>query len=107
MLESRRAEADPNTVVDYSLHSLITDPNDRALEQLGDIIKSGLPSVKVFMAFGKEGLMINDGAILDIMRIVEKHNGIIAVHTENNAIGEWIEKKYYKLGKTAASFYPE
>ena len=106
-IENRRAEADANTVVDYSLHVMITDPSARTLAQLGELLDSGLPSVKVFMAFGREGLKVNDGAILDIMRIVADHNGIIAVHTENNAIAEWIGDRYREDDKTAASYYPE
>ncbi len=107
VIKDRRAEADPQTVVDYSLHMLVTDPTPIALEQLADVIASGMPSVKVFMAFGREGLMIDDGAILEIMRIVQQNNGIIAVHTENNAIAERLSDEYERTGKTAAAYYPE
>ncbi len=107
VVRERRAEADPNTVVDYSLHILVTDPSPAALEQLSELIASGMPSVKVFMAFGREGFMIDDGALVDTMRVVERNNGIIAVHTENNAIAERLADQYQRANKIAAGFYPE
>ena len=107
VLEERRAEADPNTVVDYSLHMLLTDASPDALDQLPEVIRSGMPSVKVFMAFGREGFMIDDGALVEVMRQVEANNGIIAVHTENNAIAERLGDAYQQSGRIAARYFPE
>lgn len=106
-IASRRAEADPDTVVDYALHVLLTDPNKAALSQIGEVIDAGLPSIKLFMAFGREGMKVNDGAILDIMRAVAEHDGIVAVHSENNEVAEWRTDRLRQAGKTAASYYPQ
>ena len=107
VVEERRGEADPDTVVDYSLHMLMTDASTAALDQLPEVIRSGMPSVKVFMAFGREGFMIDDGALVQVMRQVEANNGIIAVHTENNAIAERLGDAYEQSGRTAARYFPE
>ncbi len=107
VVEARRREADPNTVVDYSLHMLMTDPSPEALGQLDAVIRSGMPSVKVFMAFGREGFMMDDGALVEVMRRVERANGIIAVHTENNAIAERLGDEYEDAGRIEARYFPE
>jgi|LJSS01.1.fsa_nt_gb dihydropyrimidinase len=107
VIAERRAEADPHTVLDYALHVVVTDPTPPVLEQIGEVIAAGLPSIKVFMAFDQEGLRINDGALLAIMHRVARHNGIIAVHTENNDIVEHLTEEYTRSGKIVAAYYPE
>lgn len=106
VVKERRAEADPHTVVDYSLHMLMTDASPGALAQIPEVIQAGMPSFKLFMAFGREGLMLDDGQILQIMRIAARHDGIVAVHTENNAIAESLTDEYRNAGQTSSSYFP-
>jgi len=63
-----RAMADPKTSIDYSLHMNITHFDDQVAEELPDLPKMGITSIKVFTAYNGR-LRLDDGSIFKVMRI--------------------------------------
>ncbi|MFX1405226.1 MAG: amidohydrolase family protein, partial [Promethearchaeota archaeon] len=62
-VEARRKEADDKVCIDYGLHAGITDWNDETQSEIQLIIKSGIPSFKMFMIYRERGLMADDGML--------------------------------------------
>ena len=46
-----RARADAKVHCDYALHCAITDWNDKIREEMGEIVKRGINSFKLFTAY--------------------------------------------------------
>ena len=104
-IKARREEADGNAVIDYSVHSGITDPTPETIEQLPEIIKYGIPSFKIFMVYRKEGWVVDDGALLAIFEKIKPHRGLVGLHAENVAIIEYLVDKALREGNKSAIYH--
>lgn len=83
-IEKRRAEADPQVCVDYGLHAALTEWNAEREAEIGRIIKSGIPTFKLFMIYKSQGWQSSDADLYCALREVAKHGGMVAVHAEND-----------------------
>jgi dihydropyrimidinase len=105
-VEDKKAEADGRMAVDYGLHAIIAGPEVayEVLDEIGDVIRSGIPTIKTFMTYG---WMVDDGARYGVMREVAAHGGMSVVHAEDDAIANWLTKKYVREGKTHGAYIVE
>jgi dihydropyrimidinase len=85
-LRRRRSEADPQVGIDYSLHACIGRFSAAVREQLPLLKSEGVTSLKIFMAYGKSGLMQNDVNLLKVLTACKEQGILITVHAENGAI---------------------
>jgi len=68
---------------DYSYHMAVTDFNDDVAKEVVQMIEEeGISSFKTFMAY-KGVLMIDDGQMVQLMKVVKKHGGLVTVHATN------------------------
>ncbi|MFQ5821008.1 MAG: dihydropyrimidinase [Candidatus Heimdallarchaeota archaeon] len=104
-IKDRREEADGNVVIDYSVHSCITDPTPETIGQLKEVIEYGIPSFKVFMVYRKEGWIVDDGALLAIFEEVKPYKGLVGLHAENVAILEYLVDKALREGNTSPIYH--
>lgn len=104
-IKKRRKTADKKVVIDYSLHSCLTDGSERTLDEIKTIVNYGVPSFKLFMVYKKEGVMIDDGVLYTILEKVKSCGGLVGVHAENVAIIDYLTEKYVKEGKTNAEYH--
>jgi dihydropyrimidinase len=70
-------------VSDYSYHMAVTDFNNEVAKEVVEMIEDeGISSFKTFMAY-KGALMIDDGQMVQLMKVVKKHGGLVTVHATN------------------------
>jgi dihydropyrimidinase len=90
---------------DYSYHMAVTDFNDNtALEVIDMIEKEGITSFKTFMAY-KGALMIDDGQMVQLMRTLKKHGGMITVHATNGDMIDSLISMHRKEGKLSPLYH--
>ncbi len=83
-LRKRRAEADDKVLVDYGLHICVTSLENETIRNLNQLFKEeGVCSVKVFTAYKKRGLMLDDGAIKSLMDLCTEDEVLMLAHCEN------------------------
>ncbi|MEM0118390.1 MAG: dihydropyrimidinase [Conexivisphaerales archaeon] len=92
-------------VVDYSFHVIFRDVNEKTLNEVKEVIASGITSFKVFTTYRKEGLMLEDGEIMQVMKTVSSNGGLVAVHAENNGIAETNIATFMREGKKEAIYH--
>lgn len=97
--------AGKKVVADYALHVAVTDYNDNTRREIPEIIKSGIPSFKAFMAY-KGALMIDDRQLMDLLETAKTHGGLISVHAENGDMVDALIQKYRGEGKLAPHYHP-
>ena len=84
-VESRWAEADGQACIDYGLHCMITDmPRGREAE-LGDLLRLGVPSVKVYTTY-RPNYYADDDLILRLLRASASAGILVTLHCENDAL---------------------
>ncbi len=101
-LELRKIEAE-NSLIDYSFHVSPIDWNENTETEIQEIIKLGINSFKVYMAYV---IGLNDSDLLKVLQAVAKAGGMITVHAE---LGDEIEKYRDKLfleNKITPKFHP-
>lgn len=76
------AKAEGKACVDYSFHVCITNPA-RHIAEIPALIKSGIPTVKEFMIYAREGWQADDAAIFETLEVVREHGGMLLVHAES------------------------
>jgi dihydropyrimidinase len=101
----KKAEASGSMAVDYGLHAILCkDISFDVIEEIGDVIRGGIPTIKTFMTYG---YMSDDGQRYGAMREVAEHGGMSVVHAEDDAIANWLTAKYVREGKTHGAYISE
>ncbi len=86
--------------IDYGLHMIITDLPDAHLEDMNDMVREGVTSFKLFMAYPGV-LMVDDATIFKAMRQTAKNGALVCMHAENGSVIDVIVRKALAEGKTA------
>src|SRR5258705_7064871 len=72
-------KAEGKACVDYGLHMIITDLPDAHIEDMNDMVREGVSSFKLFMAYPGV-LMVDDATIFKAMRKTAENGGVIFMH---------------------------
>ena len=86
--ETLRAEhkrSDGVSYCDYGFHMGITDWSDETSNEMEDMIKEGITSFKMYMAY-KGKLQVDDGVIFKALKRSKELNALICFHCENGDI---------------------
>lgn len=98
-----REKADNKACIDYGIHIAITDMNDEILDEMGEIIKEGYSSFKLFMTY--EGMRVEDDTLMRALMKARDKGGVICVHAENHYVIDYFIKKLLKEGKTEPKYH--
>ncbi|MBI4641164.1 MAG: dihydropyrimidinase [Candidatus Tectomicrobia bacterium] len=97
-------EGEETSVIDFGLHARIL-PTPQDVQDIPEIIKLGVNTIKMFMAYRKRGIMIDDYHLTKAMEVVAKHGGLAMVHAENGDVIDYLEDKYIAEGKRGSEHY--
>ena len=96
MFEQALNEAGSRAVIDFSFHFSIGQrwELDACEKYIDYAFDKGLNSVKVFTAYKREGLMIDDDLLYVTLQKVARRNGVCLIHAENGLIVDYLKDKY-------------
>jgi dihydropyrimidinase len=97
-------KAHDKAVADYAFHCIITDLGAAQLEEMGELIREGVTSFKLFMAYPGV-FMLDDATIFRAMSQAAKHSGLICMHAENGGAIDVIVQKALAEGKRAPKYH--
>jgi dihydropyrimidinase len=98
--QRRMAEAEGNAVIDYSFHACIGAFTDKVSQDLGWAVETGLTSLKVFTAYKKAELMLDDAALYRMFQNVRTWGILPTVHAESGVIIDDLIERLARDGKT-------
>lgn len=101
----RNQLCEPQACVDYAFHVAITDLTPEVLNEFQAAVEFGIPSLKVFMVYKKEGLMVDDGVLCKVLEKSKEVGAIIAVHAENPDAIDMRTEEFLREGKTSAWYH--
>ena len=97
-LKTWQGKSKDKAVGDYSYHMAVTDFNPNVAKEVVHMIeKEGITSFKTFMAY-KGALMIDDGQMVQLMKVVKEHGGLVTVHATNGDMIDSLIAKNRKAG---------
>lgn len=93
-IQKRKAEADSQVCIDYSLHCAITDWNEKTKNELAFLVKQGIPSFKFFLVYGDRGWKATDAVLFSALEESARLNALVMIHAENDDIVNLLTAKY-------------
>ncbi len=97
-------KAEGKAVADFAFHCIITDLGTAQLEEMGALVREGVSSFKLFMAYPGV-FMLDDATIFRAMLQAAKHGGMICMHAENGGAIDVIVQRALAEGKTAPKYH--
>jgi dihydropyrimidinase len=97
-------KAHDKATIDYAFHCIITDLGSAQLEEMADLIREGVTSFKLFMAYPGV-FMLDDASIFRAMSQAAKHSGLICMHAENGGAIDVIVQQALAEGKRAPKYH--
>ncbi len=92
--ESKKGEAKGKALIDWGIHPVITHLTPEILEEIPRIVEQGAPTIKCYMTYREEGLMVEDADLKRILESLKKTGGMLMVHAEDN---DTIEKNIPRM----------
>ena len=83
-LANKREEAGGLPLVDWGVHPVITDPTPETLAQIPLVVAEGAPSIKCYMTYREDGLMVELDDLRRISEGIRDAGGMLLVHAEDN-----------------------
>jgi dihydropyrimidinase len=103
-LDTWRAKADGKACIDYGLHMIVTDLAGAGLEDMDEMVREGVASFKLFMAYPNV-LMVDDATIFKALARTAKNGALICMHAENGSVIDVIVARALAEGKTAPVYH--
>ncbi|MCE7735338.1 MAG: dihydropyrimidinase [Candidatus Heimdallarchaeota archaeon] len=82
-VNNRKAEAENDVFVDFSLHGAITRWDDESRKEIGPLCEAGITTFKMFMVYRSIGWLSTDPMIVEALEETKKHGGMVQVHAES------------------------
>ena len=98
------SKARGKAVVDYGLHMIVRDVSDAVLREMGTMVKEGVSSFKLFMAYPGV-FMVDDAAIFKALVRSAEVGGLICMHAENGGVIDVLVKKALAAKHTAPKWH--
>jgi dihydropyrimidinase len=97
-------KAEGRACIDYGLHMIVTDLGGAGLEDMDDMVREGVASFKLFMAYPNV-LQVDDATIFRALKQTAKNGALICMHAENGSVIDVIVQQALAEGKTAPVYH--
>ena len=104
-LEDKQAEASERALVDWGVHTVITDPTPRTIAEIPNVVAAGAPTLKCYMTYREDGIMIEMPDLERILGALGDAGGMLMVHAEDNDMIEANVSRLISEGKTGAFYH--
>jgi dihydropyrimidinase len=102
--EAWQKKAEGKATIDYGFHMIITDLNDQVEQEMDALVRQGVTSFKLFMAYPGV-FMLDDASIFKALLRTGKNGGTICMHAENGGVIDVLVKRALAEGKTAPKYH--
>src|SRR5205809_1873922 len=103
-METWAKKAEGKAVCDYGFHMIITELNDQVEGEMDALVRQGITSFKLFMAYPGV-FMLDDASIFKALLRTGKNGGTICMHAENGGVIDVLVKKALAEGRTAPKYH--
>ena len=93
-----------NCAIDYGFHQILSDVQDSSLTAMDELIKEGVSSFKLFMAY-KGVFLSDDGQILRAFQKGAQNGALMMMHAENGAMIDVLVKQALEAGNTSPYYH--
>jgi dihydropyrimidinase len=102
--ETWMKKAEGKAVIDYGFHMIMTDLNDQTEQEMDALVRQGVTSFKLFMAY-RGVFMLDDASIFRALLRTGKNGGTICMHAENGDVIDVLVQQALAEGHTAPKYH--
>ena len=102
--ETWMKKAERKAVIDYGFHMIMTDLNDGTEAEMDALVRQGITSFKLFMAY-RGVFMLDDGSIFKALLRTGQNGGTICMHAENGDVIDVLVQRALAAGHTAPKYH--
>jgi dihydropyrimidinase len=103
-METWAKKAEGKAVIDYGFHMIITDLTDQVEAEMDALVRQGISSFKLFMAYPGV-FMLDDASIFKALLRTGQNGGTICMHAENGGVIDVLVQRALAQGKTAPKYH--
>jgi dihydropyrimidinase len=103
-LETWLGKAQGTAPCDFTFHMGVTRFDEKSERQFRDIVKRGITSFKVFLAY-KGALGVDDRELYHTCRLAKELGVVVTAHCENETLVDERQKELIGAGKAAPEFH--
>ncbi|MEM7113840.1 MAG: dihydropyrimidinase [Chloroflexota bacterium] len=104
-ITAKHEEAAGKALIDWGVHPSITQPTEETLAEIKDVVAVGSPTMKCYMTYRDEGLLMEDPELRPILAALRDAGGMLLVHAEDNDLAEAGIAEHLESGKTAPIYH--
>ncbi|WP_111720391.1 dihydropyrimidinase [Homoserinimonas sp. OAct 916] len=93
-----------NCAIDYGFHQILSDVQDSSLTAMDELVREGVSSFKLFMAY-KGVFLSDDGQIVKAMQRSAENGSMMMMHAENGSVIDLLVQQSIARGDTAPYFH--
>jgi dihydropyrimidinase len=102
--ETWMKKAEGKAAIDYGFHMIMTDVNDRTEAEMDALVRQGVTSFKLFMAYPGV-FMLDDASIFRALLRSGRNGGTICMHAENGGVIDVLVQRALAGGQTAPKYH--
>ncbi len=99
-----KSKAEGNSACDYSFHMSVTKFDDATESQLREIVRDGISSFKIFLAY-KNFFGVEDDEMYQTLALARKLGVIVTAHCENAELVARLQQDLLTAGKTGPEWH--
>jgi len=99
-----KSKAEGHSACDYSFHMAVTKFEEQTEAQLREIIKDGIASFKIFLAY-KNFFGVDDAEMYQTLQLARKLGVIVTAHCENAELVARLQERLLGEGKTGPEWH--
>mgnify|MGYP001159611431 FL=1 len=103
-LDEWQQKAEGKAAIDYGFHLIILDLPDSRIPELDDMVRAGVTSFKMFMAY-PGAVMVDDGTIFKAMVRSADNGSMVCLHAEHGEVIDVLVRKALAEGHTEPRFH--
>jgi dihydropyrimidinase len=104
-LDNKQEEAFGKALVDWGIHPVITQPTEKTLAEIPHVVAAGAPTIKIYMTYRQEGLLIEEPEMRRILAGLRDAGGMLLVHAEDNDMVEASIPRFIESGQTTPIYH--
>ncbi len=102
--ETWMGKAEGKAIIDYGFHMIMRESNDALRAEMGEMVREGVTSFKLFMAYPGIFFM-NDADIFRTMQRSGEIGATICMHAENGPVIDVLVEQALRKGHTAPKYH--
>ena len=104
---ARKQEAAGASVVDFSLHCVVSEASEAVMQGLAEVVALGVTSFKMYTTYRRRGLAVDAGTMGAVARRAGELGAVLIVHAEDAELADAGTAEMQRLGHGAAGYMPD